>query len=156
MSQTLSFLLLLAAPLFGQVGAGMLTGKIVDETSSAIPRADVKVINESSGSTVALSTNNDGIYRASALLPGTYRIEVHAVGFDPQVRTNVVLEVAQTLAVDVALKVGQQNLTVEVSVRRRPSRPKPPASASLSLTRRSRPFRCPIAPPRRWSTCRLE
>jgi hypothetical protein len=110
-----SILILLATPLFGQVGAGMLTGKIVDATNAAIPGAEVKVINEASGSTLALRSNGDGIYRASALLPGTYRIEVRAAGFDALARTNVVVEVAQTLAVDFALQVGQQNLAVEVS-----------------------------------------
>ncbi len=108
-------ILMLTAPIFGQVGTSTLTGRIVDVTNSAIAAADVKVINEASGATLTLRSNEDGLYRATALLPGPYRIEVHAIGFDPAARTNVLVETAQTLAVDFALQVGQQNVAVEVS-----------------------------------------
>src|SRR5450631_2336359 len=108
-------ILMLTAPIFGQVGTSILTGKIVDVTNSAVAAAYVKVVNEASGATLTLRSNEDGLYRATALLPGTYRIEVHATGFDPVARTNVLVEIAQTLAVDFALQVGQQNVAVEVS-----------------------------------------
>src|SRR5271154_5990244 len=85
---------------FAQVGTSMMTGKIVDATGAAIPDAEVKVANEESGSTVLLRTNGEGIYRAPALIPGKYRVEVGVAGFDPQARKNIVVEVAQTLAVD--------------------------------------------------------
>lgn len=107
--------LLLAASLASQVGTSMLTGRVVDATQAAIPDGEVKVINEASGSTLSLRTNAEGIYRAAALLPGTYRVEIHAAGFEPLARKNILIELARTVAVDFALQVGQQNLTVEVS-----------------------------------------
>jgi len=108
-------LALLTATLHAQVGTSVLTGRIVDATDSAIPNVEVKVVNEASGSTTAVRTNGEGIYRATALLPGTYRLEVNAIGFDPVIRRNVVVEVAQTLSVDFSLQVGQQNQAIEVS-----------------------------------------
>src|ERR1022692_1441239 len=98
-----------------QVGTGTLTGRITDATTAAVPGVQIKVVNEESGSTAAVLTNHEGIYRASSLLPGSYRIEARATGFDPVVRKNVVLEVAQTLAADFTLAVGQQNQTIEVT-----------------------------------------
>src|SRR5450432_1342965 len=98
-----------------QVGSGIVTGNITDATSAVIPNVQVRVVNQESGSTAAVTTNQDGIYRAASLLPGTYRIETSVPGFDPVVRKNVVLEVAQTLAADFTLQVGQQNQTVEVA-----------------------------------------
>lgn len=106
---------LLAAPLVAQVGTSTLTGRIVDATGAAIPGVKVRVVNEESGSVQSVLSNNEGIYRAPALLPGNYRVEIQAPGFDPQVRRNIVIAVAQTLAVDFTLAVGQQNLTVEVA-----------------------------------------
>ena len=110
----ITVLVFLAIPSAAQVGTSMLTGRIIDATQAALPDAEVKVVNEASGSTVTAHTNGEGIYRATALLPGTYRIEVSLSGFEPLVRKNVVVEVAQTLAVDFVLQVGQQSQAIEV------------------------------------------
>lgn len=98
-----------------QVGSGTITGRISDASAAVIPGVQIKVINEESGSTAAVLTNQDGIYHVGSLLPGSYRIETSARGFEPVARKNVVLEVAQTLAADFTLQVGQQNQTVEVT-----------------------------------------
>ena len=116
MHKTLRLLIaLLAVPGWSQVGTSMLTGRIVDATSAALPEVEVKVANEASGSTVTVRTNGEGIYRAAALLPGSYRVEVSLAGFEPLVRKNLVLEVAQTLAVDFVLQLGQQTQAIEVT-----------------------------------------
>ena len=71
MSPKLSLLIFLVAPVAAQVGTSTLTGRIVDATPAPIPGADVKVVNEASGSSLVLRSNGDGIYQAPALLPGT-------------------------------------------------------------------------------------
>src|SRR5579871_1089183 len=102
-----------AAP--AQVGTGTLTGRITDATTSTVPNVRVHVVNEESGSAADALTNHEGIYRVGSLLPGTYRVEASSPGFEPVVRRNLVLEVAQTAAVDFTLQVGQQNQTIEVT-----------------------------------------
>src|SRR5260370_34120801 len=102
--------LTLAFPAMAQVGTSTLTGRIPAATSLAVPDVEVRVVNEASGATVTVHTNDDGIYRATALLPGIYRLEARLDGFDPLVK-NLVVEVAQVVAADFALRVGQQNLT---------------------------------------------
>jgi hypothetical protein len=102
-------------PLAAQVGTSALTGRVTDLSTAPIPGVEVKVVNEASGSGSTVSTNADGIYRASALLPGIYRLEVRATGFDAVIRRNLTLEVAVTIAVDFVLQVGQQNVTIEVN-----------------------------------------
>src|SRR5712692_10113133 len=111
----LAMTLLALATASAQVGTSMLTGKIVDATSAPTPGVEVKVTNEAAGSILTVSTNGEGIYRATALLPGSYRIEVNLTGFEPVVRKNVAIEVAQTLAVDFVLQVGQQSQAIEVT-----------------------------------------
>src|SRR5579885_3122819 len=110
-----AFLTLCIVPLAAQVGASVLTGRIIDPSQSAIPDAEVKVTNLASGSALTVRSNSDGIYRAPALLPGTYLVEVRAAGFEPAVRRGVVLEVAQTVAADFVLQVGQQSQAMEVT-----------------------------------------
>src|ERR1700736_4370740 len=100
--------LTLAGSLAAQVGTGTLTGRIVDGTNAAIPEAEVKVVNVDSGTSLDLRSNGEGIYRAAALVPGTYQLEIRAAGFEAVVRKNVILAVAQTLAADFVLQLGQQ------------------------------------------------
>src|SRR5207245_1454675 len=97
-----------------QVGTGSITGKILDASTAAIPNVRVTVTNEDTGSTAILLTNNEGIYRATALIPGTYRIEAVNPGFENAIRKNAVLQVAQTLEADFVLQVGQQNNAIQV------------------------------------------
>src|SRR5690349_740163 len=106
-----NILIFLAAvlPAFSQVGSSTITGRITDATNSAIAAAQVKIVNQESGTSVTVASNEEGIFRAGSLIPGSYRIEVQASGFDAAVRNNVTLEVAQTFASDFALQVGQHN-----------------------------------------------
>ncbi|HZT28941.1 MAG TPA: carboxypeptidase regulatory-like domain-containing protein [Bryobacteraceae bacterium] len=108
-------LALAAVPLSAQVGTSVLTGRVMDATGAAIPHATLKVVNEESGWTLTVVTNPEGIYRAPALLPGAYRVQLEAPGFQPQVRRKIGIAVAQVSALDFTLQVGQQNLSVEVS-----------------------------------------
>src|ERR1700687_4604602 len=75
-----------------QVGTSTLTGRVVDATSAAIPNARVNVVNQESGAAASIAADNEGIYRAATLIPGTYSVEVRAPGFDPVVRKNVVIQ----------------------------------------------------------------
>src|SRR5690348_8407994 len=109
------FIALVAVAGWSQVGTSMLTGRIEDATGAALPEVEVRVTNEASGSTVRIRTNGEGIYRAPALLPGSYQVEVSLAGFEPRVRRNLVLEVAQTLAADFVLQIGQQTQAIEVT-----------------------------------------
>ena len=107
--------ILMTGPLTGQVGSGVLTGRVLDESGSAIVDAGVKVLAQESGAVQSLRTNQEGLFRATALLPGVWSAEVHATGFDPQVRKNLTVEVAQTLAVDFVLRVGKSTQAIDVT-----------------------------------------
>jgi len=72
------------------------------------------VKNLESGVQVETVTNDSGLYRAGALLPGSYQIEVDSGGFDHLSRGPITLQVSQTVAIDLTLQVGQQNQTVNV------------------------------------------
>ncbi len=115
MVRLLGFLVFLGSSLFGQVGSSTLTGRVSDASGAAIPGVAIRIVNQDSGAAVDLSTNHEGSYTASALLPGTYRVEARAAGFDPMVRKGVELAVVQTVASDFTLQVGGQNQTVEVT-----------------------------------------
>ena len=66
---------------------------------------------------MALVTDERGLYRATALPPTTYRLEVALDGFETAVR-RIVLEVGQAAAIDVTLTPPRITESVVVTARR--------------------------------------
>ncbi len=106
--------ILLAVQLLGQVGSGSITGVVRDASQSPVPQSAIKLVNSESGVVTNVVTNETGAYRVNSILPGIYRVEASASGFDTSVRRDIALSTGQTLAVDLALQVGQQNQTMNV------------------------------------------
>jgi hypothetical protein len=97
-----------------QTATGILQGRVVDATGSAVPAAKVTIENEKTGVVQTVATNTDGIFFQSFLLPGTYRITVEKAGFRKDVTSGTRVDVQQTVSLDIALKVGDITNTVEV------------------------------------------
>src|ERR1035441_10284321 len=97
-----------------QSGNSTISGSVRDASEAAIPTARMKITNVETGVQLETVTNSAGLYRAGSLVPGSYRIETDAVGFDRLTRGPVTLQVSQTLALDLTLQVGQQNAQVNV------------------------------------------
>lgn len=72
-------------------------GKVLDQNGAVIPGASVEA---NSRKTI---TDNRGRYRLIQLEPGVYLIRVSAVGFAPQVTSNLATVSGQSLAFDVTL-----------------------------------------------------
>src|SRR5262249_15367182 len=84
-------------------GACTITGTVTDPTGSVVPSASVVVKNVATGAELPLATSAAGIYSAPFLQPGSYEITVNKQGFGKTVRTNLSLQVGQTLTVNFAL-----------------------------------------------------
>ena len=70
-----------------------LTGRVVDAvTQEALPGANVAVLGPDEAVLGGAATEPDGSFRLAALAPGTYRVQASFVGYDPQVRTDVVVQ----------------------------------------------------------------
>jgi hypothetical protein len=93
-----------------QSGNSIITGTVKDASEAAIAAARVQIVNIDTGVNLAIVTNGDGIYRAGSLAPGNYRVEVDATGFEHLTRGPVVVQVSQTLGLDLTLQVGAQSL----------------------------------------------
>jgi len=84
------FLILLAALLFISTSAlaqnttGNLQGIVFDQNKAVVAGAAVTVTNTDTGVTKDATTNNEGFYRVTNLIPGEHhKIEVKAQGFSP-------------------------------------------------------------------------
>src|SRR5229473_5252025 len=96
------------------VGAS-LSGLVTDERGGAVPEAAVTIKNVGTGGVREVTSNSDGFYSAPNLLPGSYEVTVSAKGFQTLVQRGIVLTVGAQQALNLTLKVGQVNITVEMS-----------------------------------------
>jgi hypothetical protein len=96
------------------VGAA-LSGLVTDEHGGPVPGATVSIKNVGTGVVREVSTNGDGLYSAPNLLPGTYEVRVTSQGFQTLVQKEIALTVGAQQALNLSLKVGQLNQTIEVS-----------------------------------------
>ncbi len=92
-----------------------LSGIISDPSGGAVANATVSIKNQATGVVREVTTNSDGFYSAPNLLPGTYEVRVTGQGFQTLVQKEISLTVGAQQALNLSLKVGQLNQTVEVN-----------------------------------------
>src|SRR5262245_47620564 len=108
-------ILLLLCPLARGQSTATLQGRVVDPASAVVVRAEIKVLNRATGLEWNVLTDRQGNYQIAALPAGTYRVEIQAPGFQPQIIENLSVEVAQTIVKDFRLSVGSINQTIIVN-----------------------------------------
>ena len=116
------FLLALAAishPAFSQTASSAISGSVEDPAGASVAKAKITLVDESSGETRASLTNDQGLFTASGLLPGTYTVRVEAPGFSVKALTGVHVPAnQQTSAGVIRLEIGAtgQQVTVKAAV----------------------------------------
>src|ERR1700723_4049317 len=107
--------LLLSFPTFSQSSTGRILGDVRDPSDALIVGAAVEISDVQRGVTRSLETDRAGEYVAPNLEPGFYKITVSKTGFKRFERTNVQLEVATDIRIDVVLQPGDATQTVVVN-----------------------------------------
>jgi outer membrane receptor protein involved in Fe transport len=97
-----------------QQTTGNINGRIVDAQGAAVPGVTVTGRNTQTGFVRTDVSDAEGIYRLTALPVGIYDITAELQGFSKFEARAIVLSVAQTLDVNIALKVAsvQESITV--------------------------------------------
>lgn len=109
------FGLFLAATMFAQGDRGTITGAISDQTGAVVASAPIQARHIETGAVFPGASSATGNYTLSQLPVGTYELTVTAPGFKKYVRSNILIQAAQTARVDVALQVGTTNESVTVT-----------------------------------------
>ena len=93
-----------------------LSGTVTDPSGAVIPGATVVATNPTAEIVRSVVTDNRGQFRIEGLVPGSYRIEAQAKGFETESFSAEVATAQQAVA-DVTLRVGlaSQSVTVEAS-----------------------------------------
>lgn len=114
---TLAFLaaLLNCRLAFGQAQSGTIVGTVTDQAGAVIPEVQVRLVNEGTQFTRIAVTSAGGQYVAYSIPTGSYTITVEHPGFQKLIRSGVRLTAADTLTVDLQLRIGNVQETVEVN-----------------------------------------
>ena len=116
MIRTLLILLLFtfSVPLWAQSTLGSISGVVTDSSGAVIPRANVYLHRQESGTDNTVEADSAGNYTAQSLQPGHYDVRVTAKGL-ATTKTGVTLDTRQQLRLDVVLTVGATTQEVTVS-----------------------------------------
>ena len=116
-------LMLLAIPLlinlspsaYAQYENGSILGTIRDASGAPVPNANITILNTATGATNATKTDDSGNYDVPQLRVGVYTVTATAPGFSSGVAQNITVSVGNRQRIDLNLKVGAADTTVEVS-----------------------------------------
>src|SRR5581483_6601718 len=95
---------------------GQISGTLNDSNGGAVPNAKVEVINQETALVRAVTSDSEGNFVVTQLLPGTYALVVSAGGFKKFEQRGIVLTANERVDVHkVALEVGDVSQTVTVT-----------------------------------------
>src|SRR6266478_4166 len=106
-----------ANPLQAQVTTASLRGTVMDDQGAAVADATVTITNIGTAYSRTMRSGSDGSYSFQDLPLGTYRIHAEHAGFKAATQTGIELHVADSLVINITLRVGavSETITVEAS-----------------------------------------
>jgi len=95
-------------------GTASLQGSVADATGAMIPGATVTLVENATLVKRTVTADSSGLFTFPNIPVGTYNLVVAESGFQTYARTNVVLEVGSSIAINVGMTVGAADQKVEV------------------------------------------
>jgi hypothetical protein len=105
----------LAAPGFAQQTSGNITGRVTDQQGGALPGVTVTASQAGTGFSRTVVTDGEGVFRLAGVPIGNINLKLELTGFATLERQDLILNVSQTLNLDLQLKVATMSETVTVS-----------------------------------------
>ena len=81
-----------------QTVTGSIAGLVTDASGGALVGATVTLVNEKTGESRNVNTNEEGRFSFAALQPGVYTVRVEQAGFQRYERANTILSANESLA----------------------------------------------------------
>src|SRR5712691_1612937 len=102
-------------PASAQAVFGSIFGTVTDPSGASVPGVKVAVTSASKGTSVETTTNSDGNYSVTHLIPDTYNVRAEAAGFKAFESKGIVVSADAAARVDGQFQVGGSTETVEVT-----------------------------------------
>lgn len=94
---------------------GSIFGTVTDPSGAAVPGAKVTVTSATKGTSQETTTNTDGNYSVTHLIPDVYNVRAEGAGFKAFEAKNIVVSADAAARVDGQFQVGGSTETVEVT-----------------------------------------
>ena len=94
---------------------GSISGAVVDKSGAVIAGAALKLINTAQQTTYHAISDKQGFFSFPNLPVGHYDLTTTVTGFSTQRKTDLTVDTDSALRVDIALEIGTQTDTVEVT-----------------------------------------
>lgn len=107
------FSLLGVSTTYAQIASEM-QGRVIDSSGAGIPNARIELTETTKNIHRETVSTSSGNYHFGQIVPGIYRVEVVAPGFERLSRTGLTALVGDTVNVDLTLTVGSDAQTVSV------------------------------------------
>jgi len=98
-----------------QLYTGSVTGVVTDSSGATIPAVKITLVDQAKSYSFTATSDNNGRYLLRSIPPGTYTITAEAQNFQKETQEGIRLDVSENISVDLALKLGSMNDTVEVT-----------------------------------------
>ena len=105
---------LAATPAVAQQTTGSITGRILDDQGASVPGVTVTGKSEATGFVRTDVTDGEGVFRLTALPVGTYDLTAELSGFSKIENKGIVVNVGQTLDLNLTLKLAAVSETISV------------------------------------------
>jgi hypothetical protein len=94
---------------------GSISGVVTDQSGAVVSGAALKLVNVAQRMTYQAVSDKQGLYSFPNLPVGQYDLTIEANGFTPQRRTNLTVDAASAIRVDVSLTIGSRIDSVTVT-----------------------------------------
>src|SRR5882672_8936073 len=99
----------------GQAVYGSVLGTVTDPQGAAVANTKVTVTNQRKGTSDTTTTNADGNYSVTHLIPDVYTVRAEGAGFKASEIKDVIVSADAGARVDLSFQVGGTSETVEVT-----------------------------------------
>src|SRR5262249_28188767 len=112
----LPYIVLFASiPAQAQIGSGVISGTIRDDSGSPLPGVSVFLKNAETGAERSEISDESGEYKISFLAPGTYEATAEVTGFATVIHKDIHLELDRTVILNFKMKLSVTGETIEVT-----------------------------------------
>jgi hypothetical protein len=98
-----------------QGSTGRILGVVTDQSGGNVGGATVTITDVARSVSQTLTTDSDGAYVASNLLPSTYSVRAEFKGFKTFERKNILVEVGKDVRIDAVLQPGSTTETITIT-----------------------------------------
>src|ERR1035438_137550 len=100
---------------FAQSTGGRILGRIADPSGAVLAGVKITLINEATGVSRDVMTNESGDFVLVEVTPGTYDVQFELTGFKKNVQKGVIVDVNQVVTLNSVLQLGGSQEIVEVN-----------------------------------------